>query len=84
MFTIKKEFNGKVKRLSLHFQDASINGDKPVDSGTIFGTLQVFQEGIKNKVKNINFSLPMDFNKDLKNHIVSIIGEAIKLSEKKK
>lgn len=81
MFTLDKEFDSKVKRLSLHFQDVGID-DKGtmINSATIFGTLQLFT-GSKTKVKNINFSLPLSFNKDLKNHVLAIIREAIRADE---
>lgn len=83
MLVLKDSFDGRVKRLSLHIQDAAIDNDGvKVDSATIFGTLQLFIEGDKEKVKNINFSLPLDFNKDLRNHLMSIIDQAIKQSEK--
>ena len=83
MLVLKDSFDGRVKRLSLHIQDAAIDNDGvKVDSATIFGTLQLFIEGDKDKVKNINFSLPLDFNKDLRNHLMSIIDQAIKQSEK--
>ncbi len=83
MFTLDKAFEGKVKRLSLHFQDAGIDNDGTmINSATVFGTLQLFKEGDKKMVKNINFSLPMNHNKDLKNHVLSIISEAIKADEK--
>lgn len=83
MLVLKDSFDGKVKRLSLHVQDAGIDNDgEKVESATIFGTLQLFQENDNKKVKNINFSLPLNHNKELKDHIMSIIDQAIKQSEK--
>lgn len=83
MLVLKDLFDGRVKRLSLHVQDAGIDDDGvKVDSATIFGTLQLFIEGDKKNVKNINFSLPLDYNKELKNHLMSIIEQAIKQSDK--
>ena len=83
MLVLKDSFDGRVKRLSLHVQDAAIDDDGvKIDSATIFGTLQLFIEGSKDKVRNINFSLPLSFNKELKNHLMSIIEQAIKQSDK--
>lgn len=83
MLVLKDSFDGKVKRLSLHVQDASVDDDGvKIESATIFGTLQLFQEGVKDKVKNINFSLPLNHNKELRDHLMSIMEQAIKQSEK--
>lgn len=84
LFVLSSLFNNKVKRLTLHVQDVGIDNDGvKQNSATIFGTLQMFKEGDKENVKNINFSLPLDYNKELKNHILSIIEQAIKQSTKK-
>lgn len=84
LFVLSSLFNGSVKRLSLHVQDAGIDNDGvKMNSATIFGTLQLFKDGDKENVKNVNFSLPLDYNKELKNHILSIIEQAIKQSTKK-
>lgn len=82
MLVLKDSFDGRVKRLSLHVQDAAVDDDGvKIDSATIFGTLQLFQEN-SDKVKNINFSLPLNHNKELRDHLMSIMGEAIKANDK--
>jgi len=87
-FTIEEQFEGKVKRLSIHIQDAGIPDDtdnnKIVQSATIFGTIQVYIKENKEKVRNINFSLPLNDNEDLKNHLVSLMTQVVFLKEKQK
>lgn len=89
IFSLTETFDKKVKRLTLTMQDAPIY-KSPEDkdtlvgqAATIFGTLQVFTDDNK-KVKNINFTFPLNFNKELKAHILAIIDEALKLSDKSK
>lgn len=87
-FTLSEQFEGRVKRLSLHIQDVGIkddkNKEKVIESATIFGTLQLYKKDDKKKVENINFSLPLNDNEDLKNHLVSMIAQAVMLDHKKK
>ena len=90
VFSLTDHFEGKVKRLQLTIQDVPIY-KSPEDqetlignSSTIFGTLQLYKDNDKKNVANVNFTLPLTFNADLKNHILSMVGEAIKLKEKSK
>lgn len=84
-FSLGEQFENRVKRLSLHIQDAGIRDDKNKDtvinSATIFGTLQLYKKDDKKKVENINFSLPLNDNEDLKNLLVSMIAEAVMLKD---
>ena len=85
--TIEETFLGRVKRLSLNIQDVPIYkspedkdtlvGNKP----TVFGTMQVYMDS-KKKVKNVNFTYLLDHNKELRNHMFSMITEALKLHDK--
>ena len=85
-YSLGEQFGGRVKRLSLHIQDAGIKDDKNKDeviqSATIFGTLQLYKKDDKKKVENINFSLPLNDNEDLQNHLVSMIAQAVMLKDK--
>lgn len=86
VFSLTKHFGGKVKRLSLHFQDGALTapeeGKEHKVHTVVFGTLQLFIEGEKKVVENVNFMFPLTVNVDLKNHITAIISEAIKNKEK--
>lgn len=88
LYSLEEQFEGRVKRLSLHIQDAGVKDEKKPDtilkSATIFGTLQLFKKDDKKNVENINFTLPLNHNTDLKNHLVAIIAEAVLLKEKSK
>jgi len=85
VFSLSDHFKGKVKRLSLHFQDGALakpeKGEDAKVHTVVFGTLQLFIEGDKKKVENVNFMFPLTVNTDLKNHITAIIKEAIKNKE---
>lgn len=85
VFSLAKHFGGKVKRLSLHFQDGALTaaeeGKENKVHTVVFGTLQTFIEGDKKKVENINFMFPLTVNTDLRNHVTAIIKEAIKNKE---
>jgi len=88
MFALTDHYKGKVKRLTIHIQDNDVfkspdEKDTLVGrSATISGTLQLFT-GSKDTVKNVNFVLPLSNNKEFKAHILAMIDEAMKLSEKK-
>lgn len=90
VFSITDFFGGKVKRLTLTIQDAPIyespeNKDTLVgQSATVFGTLQLIKENDKKNVTNINFTLPLNNVTELKQHVLSMIEEAMKLKEKSK
>lgn len=87
VFSLQECFKGKVKRLTLHFQDIDLSESKdkkePNLAGWVFGTLQLFIEGNKETVENVNFHFSLGVNTDLKNHVTAIIKEAIKNNEKK-
>jgi len=90
--SLDEQFEGKVKRLQLTIQDVPIYkspedketlvGNKPA----IFGTLQLHQKDakgkIKKKVKNVNFTLPLDNNVEFRNHVIAMIAEAVMLDNK--
>jgi hypothetical protein len=97
---IKKSFSlteltkGKVKRLTLHFQDIpSFTKDKDGikhDMGNeaiMSGTLYIFKDKVQklnegeDNFYTVNFTFPLQANAEFKRHILSIIDSAIKLDK---
>lgn len=86
---LNEQFNGEVKRLMLTIQDVPIYKspkDKKTlvgNKATVFGTLQLFQKNNKKKVKNVNFTLPLNNSVDFRNQIIAMTAEALFLNKKK-
>lgn len=88
VFSLTEFTLGKVKRLTLHFQDIP-SYDKPGADGKLLGdcaimsgTVQLFIPTDKKKVRNINFTYPLQENTDLKRHVLSIIKSAMDADKK--
>jgi len=85
-FSLTEFTKGKVKRLTLHIEDLKAKqtdeSKGKVTVAIISGTLYIYKdkELVKEGEDNfytVNFMLPLEYNKEFKRHILSIIKSAL-------